>query len=558
MTTLTNPWNERTQYGYQDNNWLSSQSVYNGVQANSPNIYVSVMGYNALGQRSNMFYNNPAGQTLAVFDGGYANNASLPMLHNGLGDIVGPVRQGTLIAPAAFSRITNYAYDPNTNRLTGEQINRSGVISSDSYGYDSAGNLAQYTSNVQPSYYLNAVNYNAADQPQITNWTFDATGSQSAGGLVGSVLYDYENHQTTIQQGSFTEESGYREDGLRSWEYDSAHPARYFVYDGATPVMETDVTGNILAVNTFGPTGLVSRRTSAGSRFYCFDELGNTALRLDSTGTMQASSFTEAYGVTASLSSNYGASDWDPFDGFGAQYGYYHDPSQLYLCGERFYDPSQGRWLTRDPIGQSGGIDLYSYCQGNPIMGADPLGLYNGGDAALDITTEAIFTAAGGIIGGGGGGLGGGLAGLLGGPFAEVTVPAFATGGAIAGTHAGMAMGAIWGFGAIGIRHALMDDLTFSSPRVPGGEPGSRPGKPFTPRGRQMVIEDNKSLNGGKVICANCGVECVPSLQSMKAVTPSPKEVQVDHKIAEFNGGSGTPENGQVLCRACNRAKGIN
>ena len=89
---------------------------------------------------------------------------------------------------------------------------------------------------------------------------------------------------------------------------------------------------------------------------------------------MQASSFTEAYGVTATLSSNYGASDWDPFDGFGAQYGYYHDPSQLYLCGERFYDPSQGRWLTRDPIGQSGGIDLYAYCQGNPIMGADPSG----------------------------------------------------------------------------------------------------------------------------------------------------------------------------------------
>ncbi len=44
------------------------------------------------------------------------------------------------------------------------------------------------------------------------------------------------------------------------------------------------------------------------------------------------------------------------------------------LCGQRFYDPSVGRWLNRDPIGSGGGLNLYRYCMGNPVMEADPAG----------------------------------------------------------------------------------------------------------------------------------------------------------------------------------------
>ena len=35
------------------------------------------------------------------------------------------------------------------------------------------------------------------------------------------------------------------------------------------------------------------------------------------------------------------------------------------------------RWLTRDPAGYDGGINLYAYCDGNPVMGIDPSGLKN-------------------------------------------------------------------------------------------------------------------------------------------------------------------------------------
>jgi hypothetical protein len=47
----------------------------------------------------------------------------------------------------------------------------------------------------------------------------------------------------------------------------------------------------------------------------------------------------------------------------------------LYFCNRRYYDPNLQRWLNRDPITESGGINLYNYCGNNPISLYDPFGL---------------------------------------------------------------------------------------------------------------------------------------------------------------------------------------
>ena len=41
----------------------------------------------------------------------------------------------------------------------------------------------------------------------------------------------------------------------------------------------------------------------------------------------------------------------------------------------RAYDPELGRWLSADPIGEAGGLNLYGYVGGNPVNYRDPLGL---------------------------------------------------------------------------------------------------------------------------------------------------------------------------------------
>lgn len=42
----------------------------------------------------------------------------------------------------------------------------------------------------------------------------------------------------------------------------------------------------------------------------------------------------------------------------------------------RYYDPNVGRYLTPDPIGLAGGINLYPYALNNPVNEIDPLGLH--------------------------------------------------------------------------------------------------------------------------------------------------------------------------------------
>jgi len=56
---------------------------------------------------------------------------------------------------------------------------------------------------------------------------------------------------------------------------------------------------------------------------------------------------------------------------------YFHAASGLSLTLYRPYDPGTGRWLSRDPVGENGGINLYDYVGNNPISGRDPLGLWN-------------------------------------------------------------------------------------------------------------------------------------------------------------------------------------
>ena len=47
----------------------------------------------------------------------------------------------------------------------------------------------------------------------------------------------------------------------------------------------------------------------------------------------------------------------------------------LYTARQRWFDAHLGRWLTPDPIGFSGGLNLYAYVENQPVGAVDPSGL---------------------------------------------------------------------------------------------------------------------------------------------------------------------------------------
>lgn len=53
----------------------------------------------------------------------------------------------------------------------------------------------------------------------------------------------------------------------------------------------------------------------------------------------------------------------------------FDEKSRQYYFGYRFYSPNIERWFNRDPIEESGGINIYAYCENQPIDTYDSLGL---------------------------------------------------------------------------------------------------------------------------------------------------------------------------------------
>jgi len=74
--------------------------------------------------------------------------------------------------------------------------------------------------------------------------------------------------------------------------------------------------------------------------------------------------------LTMWLYENYYDSDF----GFPGQY--YDSETGLHYNYHRYYDPRTGRYLTPDPIGQLGGINLYVYALNDPTAIFDPFGLF--------------------------------------------------------------------------------------------------------------------------------------------------------------------------------------
>ncbi len=158
---------------------------------------------------------------------------------------------------------------------------------------------------------------------------------------------------------------------------------------------EHTASGTALAVTTFGPGGPLARTSGGRTLLYTPDASGNVSQQLDAaTGAVVASYAFDAWGGRSVATSDPTAA-LDPYAGYGGMHGYYTDPETgLQLCGLRYYDSAAGRWLNRDPISYTGGMNLYGYC-GNGALGAsDASGMFGWGDVFGSCLSAIVLLAA--------------------------------------------------------------------------------------------------------------------------------------------------------------------
>lgn len=298
----------------------------------------------------------------------------------------------------AFSQVTgaeatndatydyDFTYDPIGNRKT-SVTEETGTPMTSTYA---SNQLNQYTAvtglSPAPAY------DNDGNMATNGGWSYAWDGEnrlESAESSTARYEYGYDFMSRRIERRSYTGTTGnWTLSETRRFLYDGWHLiAEYTIktVDGDTrpALVATHLWGLDLSQTVGGAGGvgglLRTRGYSIaadgtlvpGTRYYpTYDANGNVSEYLDGSGTVASHYEYSPFGRYAS--GTYGSSS-TPFT-FSTKYA---DPSSvgLYYYGYRFYSPKLGRWISRDPIGEEGGMNLYAALGNSAIDEVDILGL---------------------------------------------------------------------------------------------------------------------------------------------------------------------------------------
>ncbi|PIT54762.1 hypothetical protein BHC44_03235 [Snodgrassella alvi] len=298
-------------------------------------------------------------------------------------------KSGNIIQSNTEQGIIDYRYDA-LDRLTqvnpDQSLQQKG-LSVESYSYDATGNRTgsahqtgewQYNSNGQLTQW--------GEGKQQTALSYDATGnliSEQLNGKQRSYQYDSINQLIGIQDDD-TEKAHYQYDPFgRRISKTVNGETTYYLYSDEGLIAELDQNGTMQVAYGWMPdtvwgtsplwqTSLDNNQTlkNADYHYLITDYLGTPQLAVNSRGQQTWKGIADAFGNTQlDLDNQITLNLRQPGQ-------YYDQESGLYYNLARHYNPQIGRYIEADPLGVMGGLNLYGYANANPLMYADPYGLY--------------------------------------------------------------------------------------------------------------------------------------------------------------------------------------
>jgi len=214
------------------------------------------------------------------------------------------------------------------------------------------------------------VSYNSA--PVTSDTDGNLLSAPVNGTLLGAVTWDARNRLLTAGNVTYT----YDAENRRINSTKSAQTTSYIWSRGGLDrlLVKTNPDGSI--TRYIHGLGLIYEETSpsgggtAAPSFYHYNWQGSTMALTDATGTITARLSYSPYGEVTIVSGTVTT----PFL-FNGQFGVMTEPNGLYCMMARFYSPIFRRFLSEDPAGFAGGINLFAYASGDPVNLIDPFGL---------------------------------------------------------------------------------------------------------------------------------------------------------------------------------------
>lgn len=203
-------------------------------------------------------------------------------------------------------------------------------------------------------------------------FAYDDNGNMTDNGATQTYEWDAANRLVAINYTGTLLKTEFTYDGLsrrvKIVEKDNGTTTstKQFVWEGFSIAEERDA-GNSVTKSFFGQ----GEKRGALKLFYATDHLGSIREVTDDTGAVRARYDYTLWGARSTNAITVNAIECD----FGFTGHYQHGPGALVVAAFRFYSADLGRWLSRDPIEEEGGLNLYGYVLNDPINLIDPFGL---------------------------------------------------------------------------------------------------------------------------------------------------------------------------------------